>query len=136
VAIAAGAFEPFYLRIFTTNRAWQATMLTELPYRKLPGLRQFLLDVRERTPRGSVIAVAAPLTRTHDWEGGYDYIYARALYPLAGRRVVPVLDPDNRFLAQNLAEANYVAAYHSAPRVDGFVEVWRGRDGVLLRRAR
>lgn len=134
--IAAGAFEPLYLRIFTLDRARQAAMLTELPYRKLPGLRSFFLDVRAHTQRGDVIAVLAPLTRTHDWEGGYDYFYARALYPLAGRRVVPLLDPDNRFLAQNLAEASYVAAYHSLPRVEGFVEVWRGADGVLLRRVK
>jgi hypothetical protein len=111
-------------------------MLTELPYRKLPGLRQFLLDVRARTERGSVIAIAAPLTRTRDWEGGYDYVYGRALYPLAGRQVVPLLDPENRFQPQNLAEARYVAAYHSAPSLPGFAEVWRGPSGVLLRRSR
>src|SRR5947208_17127379 len=91
VAIAAGAFEPFYLRIFTIDRARFATVLTELPYRKLPGVREFLLEVRERTKEGDAIAIAAPLHRAPRWEGGYDYLYARALYLLAGRRVVPVI---------------------------------------------
>jgi len=136
LAIAIGAFEPFYLRIFTLDRTRQAALLTELPYRKLPGLRQFLLDVRARTQKGAVIAMFAPLTRTREWEGGYDYLYGRALYPLAGRRVVPLLDPENRFQPQNLAEADYVAAYHAGPQIEGFVEVWRGPSGVLLRRAR
>ena len=37
---------------------------------------------------------------------------------------------------RNLARANVIAAYRCEPRVAGFAVVWRGRDGVLLRRTR
>jgi hypothetical protein len=109
-------------------------VLTELPYRKLPGSRQFLLDVRAHTRDGDAIAIAAPLHRAPRWEGGYDYLYARALYLLAGRRVVPLIDPGDRPHPENLAAATYIAAYRSQPSIPGFAVVWRGRDGVLLRR--
>src|SRR5437660_928583 len=74
VAIAAAAFQPFYLRIYTTNRAGLAAALTELPYRKLPGMRQFILEVRARTRDGDAIAIAAPLHRGPLLQGGYDYL--------------------------------------------------------------
>jgi hypothetical protein len=131
IAIAAGAFEPFYLKIFTLDRARFAAGLIELPYRKLPGLRQFLLDVRTHTTKGDVIAVYAPLPQ---WDNGYDYYYARTLYILAGRRVLPLLDPQNRPQPQNVARAMYIACYHAVPQTSGFEVVWRSRDGALLRR--
>jgi len=148
VAIAAGAFEPFYLRIFTTNRARFGAMLADLPYKKMPGMKQFLLEVRARTNDGDAIALAAPFHRTitsgggydfifaSKWEGGYDYIFGRALYLLAGRRVVPLLGPGDQPLPQNLQKAEFLAAYRCDPAVPGFAVVWRGRDGVLLRRVR
>src|SRR5205807_1738938 len=52
VAIAAAAFEPFYLRIFTIDRAAFRARLIELPYSKLPGSRRFLEGVRARTHDG------------------------------------------------------------------------------------
>lgn len=106
-------------------------MLTELPYSKAPGLRPFLNEVRQRTADGVTIAMAAPYPT---WEGGYDYCYARSLYILAGRRVVPLLDPQDRFHPEQLARAKYVAAYRTAPSFAGFVEVWRSADGALLKR--
>jgi hypothetical protein len=113
-----------------------SSMLTELPYRKLPGLRAFLLDVRAQTKEGDAIAIAAPLHRAARWEGGYDYLYARALYLLAGRRVIPLVDPGDRPHPENVANAQWIAAYRSEPAVPNFATVWRGRDGVLLRRLR
>lgn len=98
--------------------------LTELPYRKLPGSRAFLDEVRARTRPGDVVAIAAAFPESHP---AYEYLYSRALYPLAGREVVP---------ASRLARANVIAAYRAAPQVPGFREVWRGADGVLLRRVR
>ena len=122
IAIAAAAFQPFYLRIYTTDRARFAAALTELPYRKLPGMRQFALDVRARTRDGDTIAIAAPLQ-----QDGYDYLFRRARYLLGGRFVVPQDNP---------ATATYIACFHCTSAAPGFVEIWRGRDGVLLRRAR
>lgn len=108
-------------------------MLIEMPYRKVPGVRQFLLEVRARTADGESIALAGPFER---WDGGYDYFYARSLYLLAGRRVVPLLDPADRPLPQNIGLATAIASYRSSPRPPGWTVVWRGRDGELLRRAR
>lgn len=131
MAVAAGAFEPFYFRIFVADRARVAANELELPYRKLPGSRDFILDVRARTKPGDVIAIAAPFAK---WDQGYRYLYIRSLYPLTGRVVLPLLDELDRPRNDNLARANVVAAYRCEPRIPGFAEVWRGRDGVLLRR--
>lgn len=102
-----------------------------LPYQKLPGSRELVLEVRARTKPGDVIAIAAPFTK---WELGYAYLYTRALYPLTGRVVLPLIDEHDRPRGDNLARANVVAAYRCEPRLPGFAAVWRGRDGVLLRR--
>ena len=146
MAIAAGAFEPFYLRIFTTNRARFGAMLADLPYRKMTGMKQFLLEVRTRTDEGDAVALAAPFDRTvrpgesddsivkTTREGGYDYIYNRASYLLAGRRLVPLPDPGEHPSSRDLQNAKFIAAYRCDPAVPGFAVVWRGRDGELLRR--
>ncbi len=102
--IAAGAFEPFYLRIFTIDRAQLRASLIELPYRKLPGLRALLVETRARTRDGDVIAIVAP----YAWDNGYEYVYARSLYTLAGRRVVTQKD---------VAKADWIAEYGPRPRV-------------------
>jgi hypothetical protein len=104
-----------------------------LPYQKLPGSRELMLQVRALTKPGDVIAIAAPFPK---WEQGYAYLYTRALYPLTGREVVPLLDDHDRPRTDNLGRANVIAAYRCEPRVPGFAVVWRGRDGVLLRRTR
>ena len=126
-AIAIGAFEPFYIRIFFTDRTRLRAALTELPYTKAPGLRTFLSEVAQRTPPGSRVAIAAPWT---EWDRGYEYVFARSLYPLAGREVLALTRPGS------LERAEYVAAWHAAPAIPGFTEIWRGRDGVLLRRTK
>ena len=131
ILIAAGAFEPFYFKVFALDRGRFGDMLVELPFRKTPGLRRFLNDVRAHTRDGDSIAIAAPYTK---WEGGYDYCYSRALYPLAGRRVLPLLDPADRFHPETLAAASHIAAYRSEPVFAGFAPVWRSNDGVLLAR--
>ena len=104
-----------------------------LPYQKLPGSRELMLQVRALTKPGDVIAIAAPLPK---WDQGYAYLYTRALYPLTGREVVPLLDDHNRPRMENLARASAIAAYRCEPQVPGFAIAWRGRDGMLLRRSR
>ncbi|HXH38959.1 MAG TPA: hypothetical protein VNN08_10050, partial [Thermoanaerobaculia bacterium] len=131
VAIAAGAFEPFYFRIFLADRAALAAREVTLPYRKLPGSQQLMHEVRARTKPGDVIGIAAPFPK---WDQGYWYLYTRALYPLTGRVVLPLLDEHDRPLGGNVARANVIAAYRCEPHLPGFTEVWRGPDGVLLRR--
>jgi hypothetical protein len=125
--LAIGAFEPFYVRIFLADRARLGASLRELPYTKAPGLRRFYAEVAARTPPGARIAIASRWTQ---WEGGYEYVYARALYPLAGREVVALTGPH----PSDVNAADYVAAYRSEPALPGFVTVWRSADGALLRR--
>jgi hypothetical protein len=115
------------------NRAQLAAREVALPYQKLPGSRELMLQVRAQTKPGDVIAIAAPLPK---WDQGYAYLYTRALYPLTGREVVPLLDDHNRPRMENLARANVIAAYRCEPQVPDFAIVWRGRDGMLLRRTR
>ena len=116
--IAAGAFEPFYLRVFRLPPLHDN--LVELPYRKLPGLRELLVATRDRTREGDTVAIVAP----YSWESGYEYAYARSLYTLAGRRVV---------LQKDVEKADWICAYGVVP--PGEV-VWRSKYGAVVRRTR
>ncbi|HEV7919922.1 MAG TPA: hypothetical protein VGR02_03930 [Thermoanaerobaculia bacterium] len=127
--LAVGAFEPFYVRMFLADRSRMAASLRELPYSKAPGLRRFYAEVARRTPPGSRIAIAARWT---GWEGGYEYVYARALYPLAGRQIHALTGPR----PSSAADMDFIAAYRSSPAVPGFETVWQSEDGTLLRRTR
>src|SRR5258706_16177906 len=78
-ALVAGGFEPMYVRIFAVDGAsWRAAM-TELPYRKLAGLRRLMIDVGRSTPRRSRIAIPPPF---RPWGGGYGYGHSPAPHPL------------------------------------------------------
>lgn len=133
-AIVAGAFEPFYVRIFLTDARQMHAYLTELPYRKLPGWRAFLTGVDARTPPGARIAIALPYGQ---WEEGYGYGYYRASFLLPGKQVVPLLELHaDRLAPQHLNDADYIASWRGEPRVDGFTTIWRTPDGALLRRNR
>jgi hypothetical protein len=113
------------------DRAPLAANELTLPYRKLPGSREFLLEVRARTRPGDVIGIAAPFTK---WDAGYRYLYMRALYPLTGRVVLPLVDEQDQPHAENVDKANVIAAYRCQPSPPQFAVVWRGRDGIILRR--
>jgi hypothetical protein len=133
LAIAAGAFEPFYFKVYGVDRAKYGARLDELPYRRLPGLRRFLFDVRERTKPGDIVGVIGPLTNSNE---GYLYLYGRAIYHLAGRRTLPLLDERDRLIVTNIRRADYIAAWHAEPPWPGFTTVWRSEDGVLMRSTR
>ena len=133
VAIAGGIFQPYYFKIWTINRAGMRAMVLEMPYRKTPGLRLFFEGVRAHTQRGDTIAVAAPFPT---WEHGYDYVYSRSTYVLAGRRVLALRDPASHWLPENLARAVFIAGYRIFETPPGYAVVWRNADGVLLRRAK
>jgi hypothetical protein len=125
--LVIGGFEPYYVRIFTADAARRRAAMTELPYRKLPGLRRLLVDVDRSTPRGAKVAIALPF---RDWEGGYGYGYYRASFLLPGKQVVPLLPPSN------LRFADYVVVWKGRPVIEGFVPLWTTSDGTLMVRRR
>lgn len=130
--MVAGGIEPFYFRALRLDGPRWRAALTELPYRKLPGYRRFLLDVGARTPAGARIAIWIP---DGGWDGAYGYGYTRAPFLLTGRQVVPLLVPFvDKPAPENVRFADWVAAWHGAPAIPGFQIVWRSADGVLMRR--
>jgi hypothetical protein len=131
--IVAGAFQPFYLRMLTPAHDAFARQVANLAFRKTPGLREFMEGVRAHTAPDERIAIAVPFTR---WDGGYAYAYTRSTYVLAGRWTVPLVDANDQPLPRNLAAVDSIAAWRVDATVRGFVPVWRGKDGVLLRRQR
>ena len=128
--ILLGGFEPFYFRMLTPERARFGAWVTQLPYSKTPGLREFMNGVRAHTRNGDRIAIVAPFTR---WEGGYAYVYTRSTYLLAGRTTIPLIGEDDSRL--NADAADTFACWRSAPP-RGSVIVWRDNNGVLARKSR
>ena len=128
--VLVGGFQPFYLQIFTADRAAMRSWLTELALRKTPGLRPFLEEARAHTRPGDVIAFVVPYDR---WEGGYRYSMRGAQYILAGRTVRPLVGPGDVDFSRNLATANIVVAWKSGVP-PGFRIVWSGGGGAVARR--
>lgn len=132
LAILAGGFEPFYLRIFRADAARMSDAFTELPYRKLPGFRRFLIDVDRSTPPGAHVAICLPFRA---WDSGYGYGFNRAGFLLPGKQAVPLLaDGADRFEPRNLEASDFVACWHANASPSGFQPLWRSTDGILLRR--
>jgi hypothetical protein len=134
-AIGAGSFQPFYLRIFAADTATLAATYTEVPYYRIPGFRQLLLHANEVVPVGASALVVTP---HRPWDNGYGYAYRRAQYVLTGRDVLPLIDEQRgSVLPQSLADADYVVCWRACeiplPRTE---VVWRGSEGVVLRRVR
>lgn len=133
-AMIAGGFQPFYLRIFTTDTTHMRAEYAELPWRKLPGYQRFLNDVDRTTPPGARIGICLPF---RGWDSGYQYGFARAGFLLPGKQAVPLLaDGADRFDFQNLDSSDFLACWHLAPTPRGFQPMWRSPDGVLLRRVK
>ena len=131
-AIAVGSFQTLYLDIWRRDAAQMRAQWTELPYRKLPGLRQLLVEADRRTPQGARILLATP---HKPGEGGYRYAYARALYILAGRELVPLLDPTSeKRVPLRLESVDYIACWGDCAAPRGFAVIWKSNDGALLRR--
>lgn len=124
--IAAGAFQPFYLDVWRQDWRTLGAFLTDVPYRKVPGLRHACLEAALRTPPGASVLL---VTKHRSWPDGYDYAFRRAHYLLAGRQMVPMLgprpaDPPDFILC--------VPAECSAP--PSFRTIWRDSSGALLER--
>src|ERR1051326_7643467 len=90
-AIAAGTFQPLYVRMLFADAAPMRAAFEELPYRHLPGLRRLMLDVDRRTPRRARIALWVPYT---EWNGGSGSPSRRAPFRLRDRRGLPMLEPE------------------------------------------
>jgi hypothetical protein len=133
-AILIGGFETYYLRVFRESPARLRPILTELPYRKMPGLRELLIGADARTPRGASIAILVPYSA---WAGGYGYAYYRSSYLLPGKQVIPLLRlGEDRSAPENLALADYVICWGGVRPAAGFTMVWQTTAGMLLRRSR
>ena len=91
----------------------------------------FLIEVAKRTPPDSSVAIYVV---TPKFEPNYAYRYYRAVYRLPGRRVVPIMDADDRSHPERMAQADYIAAW-ATTRTFEHQQVWAGNLGTLYRRA-
>ena len=133
LAIGIGAFQTFYLRIWTADRAALHEQYVELPYRRIPGWRTLLHQVDARTPAGSRILIALP---HRPWQSGYGYGFRRAQYVLQGREAIPLLNREtDRIDETALDRADYVVCWRGCVQPPGFALDWRSDDGMLFRRA-
>jgi len=101
LCIFLGAAQPFYFRMLGPRDAF-ANWVTQLPYRRTPGLRAFIDGVRARTHDRDRIAIVTPFTK---WNGGYAYAFTRSTYLLAPRTTIPIVGEDERSLIANLEKA-------------------------------
>lgn len=127
--VVGGGFQPEFFRIFFRDRTAISAYYEELPYRKIRGLRTFLLDVERRTAPGDSVALV--VASAPQWDRGYYYAYQRAPYLLAGRSVLPVVDSWNRVRTDNVAAAKYLACLHCDGVPQDFEIVFRAADGIL-----
>jgi len=131
LAIVAASISPMPLFVPFYGRAALEPLFTRY---EPPAWREYLpfLDgVREHTRGGETVAVLVPAPR---WDPGYAYAYYRASYVLAGREVLPLMEPDGRVVPENLLRADLVAVWHAPPPRTHRTLVWSGHGGALLRR--
>lgn len=128
--ILVGSFQWTYLRVFLVDQGELADRMEVLRFGKMPEIRGFLDEVEKRTSPGESIALVVPAP---DWNRGYEYAFYRASYVLAGRTVLPVMNPAGHPLPSNLERADYIAAWRAEVDPERFDIVWRERDGVLAR---
>jgi hypothetical protein len=100
---------------------------------KVPLYPLFLQEVAARTAPGQSIAIAAPMRQ---WNAGYAYAYYRASYFLAGRRVIPLIDPDDSLHLERLRDAELLAMWRLGPPQGPYEVIWSGHGGTLYRRTR
>lgn len=128
-ALAIASIKPELMDLpFIDRRPLQRAMIIDPDGAWWPGYPAFLRDVAAATKPGDTIALVVPGMQ---WDNGYSYAYYRASYFLAGREVLPMITPEDRWIPANLARAKYVAAWRS-----GIDERWRvakaSHDGALL----
>ena len=132
-AIGIGAADLFYLRIYTQDRTSLGAHFRELPYRRIPGFRIALEEAQRRTPAGARVLIALP---HRPWQGGYGYGFRRAQYVLQGKEAVPLLDrATDRVDPASVHRSDFILCWRECQVPPGFELMWRGEDGILLRRA-
>ena len=119
LALAAGSFQPFYLKVWRQDWRQLGDYLTELPYRKVAGLRQVCVEAEQRIPPGASVMFVAPVD-------GYEYAFRRAQYLLGGREVIP--------MGRAGANPEFIACVGHCSRPKGFAIAWRSERGMLLKR--
>jgi hypothetical protein len=132
VAIVAGGTDlRFVSMLFHDHAALRQAFAIPPASRRNPEYERFLAEVARRTEAGSAIAIVFP---PRQWERGYAFAYYRASYVLAGRRVLPLVDPDDSVHLERIGSAHYVASWQvPAPELE---QVWSGHGGALLRGGR
>jgi len=117
--MAAGSFQPFYLKVLRQDWRQLGNYLAELPYRKVPGLREVCLEAERRTNPGARVMLVAPVD-------GYEYSFRRAQYLLAGRDVIPMSRRD--------VTPELIACVGRCAAPAGFKVAWSSDRGTLLKR--
>jgi len=129
-AVAATRIDPAYFQAFFADREARARVLVPYIDTRWPRYARFIDAVRAHTAPGDSIAIVTPPSEPREV---YPHAYYRASYYLAGREVLPVIDPrSGADIPGNLGAARYVAAYGDAPAAGELV--WKGEGGALYRR--
>jgi hypothetical protein len=128
--ILFGGLTPTLLRLPFRERGSLAAAFEALPDRFAPEYPHFLREVARRTSRGEAVAVMVPWRH---WNDGYAYGYYRASYFLSGRRVIPLVDPDDTVHLQRVAEADWILSWQMPLPPDRFEVAWEGHGGLLAR---
>jgi hypothetical protein len=130
ILLAASRIQVGVVKLPFLDRTFLEQHFSTLADRGWEGYVAFLGGVRAQTRAGDTIALIVP---ARHWDGGYSYAFYRGSYLLAGRQVVPLVQPDDRVVMGNLGAATYLAAWHMPP-IAGHPIVWRGHGGVLVKR--
>ena len=127
-AIVVGSIDLRFVRLLSHDRAALQRALALPPTaRRLPGYDRFLRELVPQIEPGKHVAIVV----RKGWGTGYAYAYYRASYVLAGRRVIPVVDPDDSVSLQRIDGADYVAAW--GVEMTGLETLWSGSGGTLYR---
>jgi hypothetical protein len=129
-AVVATRIEPAYLGMLFGDRDARTRAFVPIIDARWPQYAGFIEGVRAHTAPGDTIAIVTPDSEPRE---AYPFAYYRASYYLAGREVLPVIDPQGGApIPQNRAAARYIAVFGEAP-VAGEL-VWKGESGALYRK--
>jgi hypothetical protein len=94
-----------------------------------PGYEQFLSEVDRIIPQGVSVGV---VTGANAWPR-YFYWYYRAWYRLAGRRIVPMYEPQGVARAARVFDADYIAFWKTSTDRPKDTWVLHSDRGTLVR---
>jgi hypothetical protein len=127
-AVVVTRVEPAYLGMLVDPES-RAKSFVPIIEARWPQYASFMAEVRARTAPGDTIAIVTPASEPRE---AYPLAYYRASYYLAGREVLPVVDPQSGVAIEgNRAAARYIAAFGDSPGAGELV--WKGEGGALYR---